>query len=195
MELLKNRARRFAVVMLNLSGVMSMGLLPVSVSAQVLQATMVGGEVVESALGTKSSETEEPKVDPRVEKIRAFFEARSLPAAEYAEEFVHYADMYDLDWRLVPSIAMLESTGFKHSCKRVTYSGLGWGSCKINFDSFEHGIDVVTKNLAGKNPRTESYYANKSVTEILNTYNPPSIRPDYVTIVTRTMRNIENQPV
>lgn len=136
MDLFKNKARRLAVIMLNVSGVMSMGLFPASVSAQVMQATMIGGDVIESISGAESSETAKPKIDPRVLKIRAFFEARSLPAADYAEEFVYYADKYDLDWRLVPSIALLESTGFKYACKKATFSGLGWGSCKINFDSF-----------------------------------------------------------
>ncbi len=195
MDLFTNKVRRFAVVLLNIAGVMSMGLFPASVSAQVLETTMIGGEAIVSSQVLVSPEKSKPKEDPRVLKIRAFFDARSLPAADYAEEFVFYADKYDIDWRLVPSIAMIESTGFKQACKKATFSGLGWGSCKINFSSFEHGIDIVAKNLSGNNPKTESYYADKSVTEILNAYNPPTIRPDYVTIVTRTMRNIENQSI
>jgi hypothetical protein len=66
----------------------------------------------------------------------------------------------------------------------------GYGSCKIGFDSFDHAIDAVTKNLAGLNPKTERYYKGKTITQIINTYNPPSVREDYHYLVTWVMNKI-----
>jgi len=133
--------------------------------------------------------------DERVLKIKSYFDRYNLPAADHAEDFVFMADVYGVDWRLVPAIAMIESTGFKHACSGATFSGLGWGSCKIDFNSYRHGISVVTYNLAGKNPNTEYYYAGKDLYGILDSYNPPTIRPDYKKIVTGVMKDIDEQNV
>jgi len=120
---------------------------------------------------------ESPMIDgfsqqERIEKLENYFKSYNMPAADYARAFVTYADQYGIDWTLVATIAYLESTGFQNPCDKVSYSGLGWGSCKINFSSFEESIRVVSMNLAGKNEATKKYYENKTPEEILHTYNP-----------------------
>lgn len=120
--------------------------------------------------------------EERIAKVAAYFETYNMPAAQYAESFVRYADEYGVDWTLVPAIAFLESSGFRNSCKSATFSGLGWGSCKINFSSYDESIRIVTMNLAGHNPKTARYYADKTPYEILNAYNPkyvPGISKNY----------------
>ncbi len=112
----------------------------------------------------------------RVAKVKAYFESYDMPAAKYAHAFVAYADRYDIDWTLVASIAFLESTGFKNSCSSVRHSGLGWGSCKIDFPSYEESIRVVSMNLGGHNENTAHFYADKTPYEILNSYNPKYVK-------------------
>ena len=127
----------------------------------------------------------------RAAKIDAFYIANGdLPLAGHGVAFVEAADKYGIDWRLVAAIGLIESTGGKHACKRVNYSAFGWGSCKINFSSYEESIDVISKNLGGHNPKTAPYYSGKTLTQILDAYNPPTIKPNYKKLVTRAMDQI-----
>jgi len=95
------------------------------------------------------------------------------------EKMVEEALKNDLDWRLLPAIAVRESTGGKHECKRVPNNAFGWGSCKISFKSNEQAIETVALNLGGNKPNTARHYDEKTVIEILRAYNPPSIVPKY----------------
>ena len=128
----------------------------------------------------------------RTAKLEAYFKQWDLPASEYAEEFVKAADKYEIeDWALVPSLALLESTGCKYTFK--LNNCFGWG--QTSFSSIEEAIDTVTKNLAGKNPNTEKYYKDKTVEEILIAYNPPEtkgIMPGYHKKAIRVMDEIKN---
>ncbi|HEY8191647.1 MAG TPA: hypothetical protein VIG74_04420 [Alphaproteobacteria bacterium] len=90
-----------------------------------------------------------------------------------------------LDWRLLPAIAIRESTGGKQACG---YNPFGWNSCRGEagqFDSWEDAIRTVGKALG-----SGRYYAGKTVTQKLQTYNPPSIVPDYAMEVIRIMEDI-----
>lgn len=136
--------------------------------------------------------------DERIAKVQSYFESYNMPAADYAHAFVTYADEYGIDWTLVASIAYLESTGFKKTCQNASFSGLGWGSCKIDFPSFEESIRVVSMNLAGKNEKTKHYYENKTPEEILHTYNPKyvqGISKNYHGNALRIMQEIKEMEV
>ncbi len=136
---------------------------------------------------------EESLLDDRVEKIEKYYNRYNLPLAKNAEDFVVSADEYDIDWRLVAAIGMIESTGGKHACSTATYSAFGWGSCKINFDSYTESIDVISRNLSGQNPKTARYYAGKDIRGILWSYNPDTIRKGYGDMVIKQMEIIDNQ--
>lgn len=128
------------------------------------------------------------------QKIDTYFKDKNMPLAGYGEVFVREARKNNLDPFLVAAISVRESTGGRHACKSVTHSFLGWGSCKINFESPEKAIEIVSWNLGGNNPKTASYYADKSTKEILKTYNPPSIVAEYayeVMDIMDTMRNYD----
>ncbi len=131
--------------------------------------------------------------DTRAKKIKAYYDRYNLPLADSAESFVKYADQYGLDWRLVAAIGFIESTGGKHACSSVTYSPFGWGSCKINFSSYDEAIQVVSKNLGGHNPKTAHYYAGKDLTGILYAYN--SVIPNYKDKILKQMETIDSQEV
>lgn len=124
-------------------------------------------------------EAEAAILEAKAKAIDAYFEARDMPLLGMGMKMVEEAEKNGLDWRLIPAIAVRESTGGKFACKTETYNSFGWGSCKIGFDSNEHAIEIVAKNLGGNNPKTASYYDNKTTLQILQAYNPPSIIPRY----------------
>ena len=115
----------------------------------------------------------------RAEAIDAYFAERDMPLKGMGEKMVEEALKNDLDWRLLPAIAVRESTGGKFECKKVPNNPFGWGSCKIGFKSNEQAIETVARNLGGNNPNTARHYDEKTVIEILRAYNPPSIVPKY----------------
>ena len=61
---------------------------------------------------------------------------------------------------------------------------------KIGFSSINEAIETVGRNLGGNNPNTDHHYADKTVKEILQKYNPPSIVPNYAEKVIRIMNKI-----
>jgi hypothetical protein len=88
--------------------------------------------------------------DARVEILRRFFAKYKSELEPYSEEIVNAADQYDLDFRLLPSIAMQESNLCKKAPKdSFNCWGYGiYGKKVIRFDNFEDAIDTVTKTLA-----------------------------------------------
>ena len=127
--------------------------------------------------------------------IDTYFAKRDMPLKGMGMKMVEEAEKNELDWRLLPAIAVRESTGGKFDCKRVDFNAFGWGSCKIGFDSNEHSIEIVAKNLGGNNPNTARYYANKNTKEILLAYNPPSIVKHYSSQVISIMDAIGEKDV
>jgi len=126
-------------------------------------------------------------VSSEAKKIDAYFADKDMPLAGYGEVFVREARSNNLDPFLVAAISVRESTGGGHACKSVPHSFLGWGSCKISFNSVEEAIKIVSWNLGGNNPNTASYYQNKSTKDILNRYNPPEIVEHYTPQVIKIM--------
>ncbi|MFZ3011709.1 MAG: hypothetical protein WA060_01785 [Minisyncoccia bacterium] len=122
----------------------------------------------------------DPKVlKARAEAIDTYFAKRDMPLVGMGMKMVEEAIKNDLDWRLIPAIAVRESTGGKFECKKVPNNPFGWGSCKIGFKSNEQAIETVARNLGGNNPNTAYHYSDKETKEILQAYNPPSIVPRY----------------
>src|SRR3989344_7207672 len=133
----------------------------------------------QTVLSEKLNKIEELAERAKAEAIDLYFKSRSMPLAGLGAKMVLEAKKHELDWRLVAAIAVRESTGGKHACKKVENNPFGWGSCKIGFDSVEESIETVARNLGGNNPKTARHYDNKSTIQILRAYNPPSIVPKY----------------
>ncbi len=117
------------------------------------------------------------KKDPRFAKLQAFFSKGDCPAEKYAEVFLHAADKYDLDWRLLPSLSFIESTGGKLAKNNNLF---GWGSAR--FDTPTAGIHAVGYRLANS-----ALYKNKDLDTLLTTYNPEA---GYAQLVKSVMRRI-----
>lgn len=122
----------------------------------------------------------------RAAKIDAYFKKRSMPLEGYGMKMVLEAEKNNLDWRLLPAIAIRESTGGKFACYNNPF---GWGSCKIKFDTWGESIEVVARNLGGNNPSTEQYYKGKTTKEKLAYYN--SVIPEYTAEIFEFMELIE----
>lgn len=133
-------------------------------------------------------------VDERANNIDEYFAKNNLPLAGYGEVFVEVADKYDLDYRLLPAIAMRESTGGKNACPYGNDANVfGWHSCKTKFETYEQAIDKVGAHLAGEVKSTSTYYGNKTVWKKLRTYN--SVIKPYPDQVIAIMNKIEKIPV
>lgn len=89
------------------------------------------------------------KVDNRAEILKKFLESYDSPLAPYADVFVAEADKNDLDWKLVPAIAGVESW-FGQQIPFNSYNGWGYGVYGTNvrcFTSWEDGIATVSNAL------------------------------------------------
>ena len=141
----------------------------------------------------EARELEKKAQEIRLQKAQAidtYFKERAMPLSGFGMKMVIEAEKNDLDWRLVPAIAVRESTGGKFECQRVGNNPFGWGSCRIGFNSNEHAIEIVAKNLGGNNPKTAHHYDEKTTLQILRAYNPPSIVPRYAEQVMKIMSTI-----
>jgi hypothetical protein len=173
--------------------ILKLGISICSIMPGILPINMVGA-VVNNFLDTPvASAQAEVVVDNRAQNIDNYFAKNNLPLAGYGEVFVEVADRYDLDYRLLPAIAMRESTGGKNPCPNDEHNVFGWHSCKTTFDSYEQAIDKVGAHLAGEIKSTKGYYANKTVWKKLRTYN--SVISPYPDQVIAIMNKIEKAPV
>ncbi len=94
-------------------------------------------------------EVSKPVMDMRVKALQNVFAKYNSELTDSAWAYVKYADQYGVDWRLLPSIAGLEST-FAKRYIRGTYNPYGWGSGRIYFESWEDGIRTINKALSEK---------------------------------------------
>jgi hypothetical protein len=108
--------------------------------------------------------------DSQTEIVRQFLEKHNSPLEPYAPDLVVAANRYDLDFRLLPAIAMQES----NLCKKVPENSnncWGWGiyGGKVTrFNNYPEAIETISKTLATK------YRARGLVTphEVGQLYNP-----------------------
>jgi len=121
------------------------------------------------APGANDSSPSRPVIpDERPARIDRYFAERKMPLAGYGAKFMEAADRCDLDWRLLPAIAVRESSGGKQACGNNPF---GWASCRADFESIKRAIEIVGTNLCGLNSGTEVYYKNKTTYERLWSYN------------------------
>jgi len=125
------------------------------------------------------AKTADLQSDPRAAFLARFFSQYKCPAIQHTADFLEAADKNSLDWRLLPSIALVESGGGKAFRNNNI---LGWGSAQQKFTSVRAGIHEVASRLANS-----KLYRNKDVLGILRTYNTSAQYPGKVM---RIMRSI-----
>jgi len=124
-----------------------------------------------------------PSDDPRLSALRKFFVSFNCPLAQVAEIFVAEADSHNLDWRLLPSLAMIESGGGKVSKGNNIF---GWNNGHASFPTLGAAIHQVAKTLSNG-----AAYKNKSLMALLQTYNPVSGYAEKVHTIMRQIAPVQ----
>lgn len=117
---------------------------PVSINAQGKQDTQ-----------TQAMSISGKELDQRALILRDYLAEYNSPLSYHAQDFIDAADIYKIDWKLVPAISGVESTFGKHipgghNPRFISYNGWGWGVYGPNilkFRSWREGIFTVTGGL------------------------------------------------
>jgi hypothetical protein len=125
---------------------------------------VVAGLVLLPATGIPLDHKEPPASDPRLVKLRRFFLERDVPIVHLAEDFIQAADHNGLDWRLLPSIAMVESSGGKYYKNNNIF---GWDNADLRFRSIHSSIHEIARYMS-----VMRCYRGKDLDGMLWTYNP-----------------------
>lgn len=102
----------------------------------------------ETARDFSQPDIEPRKFDQRAEVLRAYLQRHDSPLQFHAQDLVDAADAYQLDWKLVPAIAGVESTFGKFI--PGGYNAWGWGvygNQALYFRSWRNGIYTVSQGL------------------------------------------------
>lgn len=121
-------------------------------------------------------------------RLKSFLESYNSPLSDYAGDFVETSEKYGLDWRLLASIAGVEST-FGKRIPTNSYNAYGWANGQYSFESWEDSIDHVSKIL-----RTR--YIDRGADDIYKIgriYAPPS--PTWAVKVNHFMSKIDPIPL
>jgi hypothetical protein len=119
------------------------------------------------------------KFDLREVILRKFLKEKHCPDQAYTESFIAEADANGLDWRLLPSLALLETGG-----GRVLKGNnlFGWANGKQTFTSIGEAIHTVASALSHGQA-----YRGKDLGGKLAAYNQGT---DYTAMVLDIMRQI-----
>lgn len=98
------------------------------------------------------------KVDKKALILAKYLQKYDSPLQYHAQDFVDAANANGLDWKLLPSIAGVESTFGKHI--PGGYNAWGWGvygNQALGFRSWKEGIFIISKGL-------KENYVNRGLT-------------------------------
>jgi hypothetical protein len=124
--------------------------------------------------------------DSRAVRLRTFLGRLHCPIVDMAEDFVHAADDNHLDWRLLPSIAIIESSGGKAYKKNNIF---GWDEGEASFPTIRAGLNEVAYKLG----RAPLYRHQDSLGKLLM-YNPDEDYADHVLAVMKQISPTEPLP-
>lgn len=154
-------------------------------SGLVLFAGVLGAAAATSHADRNPAPTHR-KSDIREAVLRRFLKENHSPAETYAEAFVMEADAHQLDWRLLPSLAIIESGGGQRQNIRGN-NMFGWDNGARRFSSATEAIHHVAEALASARA-----YKGKDLSGKLAAYNQT---PGYRSLVTNVMHRISPLPV
>jgi hypothetical protein len=116
-------------------------------------------------------------VDIRTTRLKKFLGQLHCPVAALADEFVNAADDNQLDWRLLPSISVIESGGGKAYRNNNIF---GWNNGASLFPTIATSIHEIAYKLG-----RSTLYRNRDVVGKLRLYNPDTTYVDRVLSVMR----------
>lgn len=123
------------------------------------------------------------EVDYRKIQLFSFLKEKNSPLAPFAADFVDAADLWQIDWRLLPAIAGLES-GFGQKMIPGSYNGYGWAGGYFKFSGWRESIYYLSYKLR------KNYY-DRGLTDpdsIGRVYAPPN--PSWGKLVSLIMAQI-----
>lgn len=85
--------------------------------------------------------------ETRVAVIEAYFARRNAPLADIAQDFIDISERYGLDWRLLPAISIIESSGGLR-IPNDSYNPYGWGCSSTGACLRFHGWRSATEAVA-----------------------------------------------
>ena len=89
------------------------------------------------------------KLDQRAKVLADYLSKHNSPLQNHSQDLIDAADQYGLDWKLIPSIAGVESTFGKFI--PGGYNAYGWAiytpDSRYGFKSWKDGIFTVSKGL------------------------------------------------
>lgn len=148
-------------------------LLVLPLSVQLERAASVSSAVPKPDNKLSKPVTNAVVVDPRATRLRTFFSKLHCPVIEMTEDFIRAADDNRLDWRLLPGISVIESSGGK---AYINNNIFGWGiGGPLPFPSIRAGLNLVAYKLGNS-----SLYRNRDVLGKLKLYNPDENYPHRV---------------
>jgi hypothetical protein len=103
------------------------------------------GIATASVLPDQDVTKERKKFDLREVLLRKFLKTNHCPIEDYSSTFLSEADTHGLDWRLLPSISVVESGGGKTAKGNNLF---GWANGKYSFTSIGESIHLVAAALA-----------------------------------------------
>jgi hypothetical protein len=173
--LMNNFSNRVPVNYVEASGSNNIGNLSISTSVEIEENVVIKEAVID--------QTPQYKPDSKkVENVRKYLAGRQAPLAEYAEEFVKAADHYNIDYRIVAAISVIESGGGKHTFK--PHNAWGWG--RKSFETWTEGIWTVSAGIS-------KYYSRGLTTpRLIATYYCPPNAVKWAQNVTFVMNQIGN---
>lgn len=122
-------------------------------------------------------------VDHRNAELNRFMEKHKC-SKEFNKDYLNAADKYQLEYRLLPSISVIES-GCGRAYPPATNNIFGWASARSGFPSIPASIDFIAERLAnGK------YYKGKTLDGKLKSYN--SENPAYIGTVKQLMNEMKD---
>lgn len=119
----------------------------------------------------------------RAALLTSFMDKYKFSKPYYVDDFIRCADEYKISWRLLPAIALQESSGFKRY-PVSTNNGLGWNSANYTFQSIPDSICFVSEKLANG-----TYYKGITLEGKLHAYNP---NPEYTVEIKSYMYEINS---
>lgn len=126
--------------------------------------------------------------DARVEIVRQFLNQYNSPLFSHARLLVDTADKYNMDFRLLPAVAMQES----NLCQKIpdeSYNCWGYGIYGdkiLRFASFEDAIEKVAKGLAD-----DYIYVGLTTPELIMRRYAPSSNGSWAQSVSHFMEKME----
>jgi hypothetical protein len=147
-------------------------------SGLVLAAGVLGAAAA-TGYADQNPSAARPIFDIRQELLRSFLTKCNSPVASYAATFIAEADAHQLDWRLLPSLAVVESGGGQRNRRNNLF---GWNNGASRFVSATEAIHHVAEALTNARP-----YKGKDLRGKLAAYNQT---PGYLRHVMGVMQRI-----